>query len=135
MKKIILDTNVILQHLTSSRLEFGDYIISLIKQKKVQLYKSQSTVSELRQALQYPQIKSRLNGQSAKFLAFLKYNSTLTDVTIEVQICRDPKDDKFLELAKQITADYIITGDKDLLILEEFETTRIISPRGFLDIE
>lgn len=135
MKKIILDTNVILQHLTSSRLEFGDYIISLIKQKKVQLYTSQSIVSELRQALQYPQIKSRLNGQSAKFLAFLKYNSTLTDVTIEVQICRDPKDNKFLELAKQITADYIITGDKDLLILEEFETTRIISPRKFLDIE
>jgi hypothetical protein len=41
--------------------------------------------------------------------------------------CRDPKDDKFLALAASGKADYIVTGDQDLLVLQLYMKTRIIT--------
>ncbi|MBL8133918.1 MAG: putative toxin-antitoxin system toxin component, PIN family [Anaerolineae bacterium] len=54
-------------------------------------------------------------------------------ISSSVRICRDPKDDKFLELAVNGMADYLISGDDDLLDLNPFEGISIVSPREFLD--
>ena len=51
-----------------------------------------------------------------------------------LKICRDEKDDKFLELCLACQADFLVTGDRDLLVLKRFETTKIIKPREFLKI-
>ena len=48
-------------------------------------------------------------------------------------ICRDPKDDMVLECAKVANAQVIVTGDKDLLALREYEGIRVLSPRDYLD--
>ncbi len=50
----------------------------------------------------------------------------------KIQACRDPKNDKFLELAVNGRAQTIITGDKDLLALHPFRSVRIITPARFL---
>lgn len=50
-----------------------------------------------------------------------------------VKECRDPNDDKFLSLAKQIDADFIISLDKDLLVLKQTGRTKIITPGEFLN--
>ena len=50
-----------------------------------------------------------------------------------IEACRDPKDDKFLELAVNGQADYLVTGDKDLLVLHPFKTTQILSTKEFID--
>ena len=50
-----------------------------------------------------------------------------------VRICRDPKDDMYLELALSGKADCIVSGDPDLQILNPFENIPIISPKEFLD--
>jgi len=50
------------------------------------------------------------------------------------RVCRDSGDDNILALAKDSRADYIITGDKDLLILEKFDSIPIIEPRAFWNI-
>ncbi len=47
-----------------------------------------------------------------------------------LKICRDPKDDAYLSLAKAIRADYLVTGDKDLLSITALDL--ITTPRGFL---
>ena len=49
------------------------------------------------------------------------------------EACRDKDDNNILHLAKHIQADLIITGDKDLLVLIEFDVTRIINPRTFIE--
>lgn len=49
-------------------------------------------------------------------------------------VCRDPDDIKILGLAVASNADYIVTGDKDLLILKNFQDTPILNPRSFSDI-
>jgi putative PIN family toxin of toxin-antitoxin system len=48
-------------------------------------------------------------------------------------ICRDPKDDMVLECAALANADVIVSGDKDLLALGEYEGIRIQTPRAFID--
>jgi uncharacterized protein len=47
-------------------------------------------------------------------------------------VCRDPDDNNILQLAAFASADFIVTGDKDLLILNSFRTTTIVSPTTFL---
>jgi predicted nucleic acid-binding protein len=49
-------------------------------------------------------------------------------------MARDPKDDKFLATAKAVAADYLVSEDEDLLVLEEYEGTRIVNAAAFLRI-
>jgi len=46
-------------------------------------------------------------------------------------ICRDPNDDKIIACAIDASADYIVTGDEDLLILKKYNDIKIINPRNF----
>ncbi len=47
--------------------------------------------------------------------------------------CRDPEDDKILACAKQTHADYLVTGDQDLLVIKQYGRTKIVTPRSFED--
>jgi len=49
-------------------------------------------------------------------------------------VCRDPKDDKFLDAAVTGKAEYLVAGDRDLLEIGEYQTVKIVSPRQFLDL-
>jgi len=53
------------------------------------------------------------------------------DVKEVAEICRDPKDDFLLGLAEIAKADYLVTGDRDLLILKKHKMTRIVTVREF----
>ena len=53
---------------------------------------------------------------------------------LENAVCRDKDDDEILALAQSTKADYIITGDKDLLVLKNFDSIPIVPPRQFWDI-
>ena len=53
-------------------------------------------------------------------------------VSSDFKICRDPKDDKYLQLAVDGNADFLITGDQDLLVLNPFHGIRILRPADFL---
>lgn len=53
--------------------------------------------------------------------------------TREIRRCRDPKDDKFLELALAGRAEYLVSGDADLQALDPFEGLRILNPAAFLE--
>ena len=50
-----------------------------------------------------------------------------------VHVCRDPKDDMLLECASRAKADWLITGDDDLLVLGSFEGTQIVTAVGYMD--
>jgi putative PIN family toxin of toxin-antitoxin system len=69
------------------------------------------------------------------FLATLIRQCEVVDVTTTIRECRDPKDDKFLELAVDGYADFIISSDDDLLVLHPFRGIQIMTPRTFLDLE
>ena len=50
-------------------------------------------------------------------------------------VCRDPKDDRILELALNGDAGVIVTGDMDLLVLNPFRGVRIVTPTEFLELQ
>jgi predicted nucleic acid-binding protein len=50
----------------------------------------------------------------------------------KVKVCRDPKDDMVIGAALAGGADFIVTGDEDLMALNKFEGVRMVSPRTFL---
>ncbi len=52
-------------------------------------------------------------------------------ITIRIKECRDPTDDKFLELAINDAADVIVSGDEDLLVLDIFKGIPIVTPVAF----
>jgi putative PIN family toxin of toxin-antitoxin system len=71
------------------------------------------------------------------FLAVVEKYSQFIVITTQLNICRDPDDNKFLELAKDANAEFIITGDEDLLsltVLPEYQN-QIITPRDFLNLD
>jgi uncharacterized protein len=56
----------------------------------------------------------------------------LVSITESIALCRDPKDDKFLELAMSGGADVIVSGDADLLVLNPFRGIPIVPPATFV---
>ena len=62
-----------------------------------------------------------------------KFIAKLITPSILITACRDPKDNKFLELALSSKVTYIITGDEDLLVLNPFENISIITASQFLN--
>jgi predicted nucleic acid-binding protein len=61
--------------------------------------------------------------------------SMVSSVPLAAEVCRDPDDVKILGLAVAANADYIVTGDKDLLlVLKKFQGVPIVTPRLFSDI-
>lgn len=67
-----------------------------------------------------------------EFLRDLMLDVEMVPIAETVRVCRDPKDDKILELAVNGRADYIVTGDDDLLVMNPFRGIAIIRPAEFL---
>ena len=51
----------------------------------------------------------------------------------KVEICRDPDDDKFINCARDAQVMYIVSGDKDLLVLQQFENISIVTAKDFCE--
>jgi putative PIN family toxin of toxin-antitoxin system len=66
------------------------------------------------------------------FVGFLCATIHIVQIRRSVHICRDPEDDKFLDVAVNGGAVAIVTGDSDLLALGSFEDISIVTPAGYL---
>jgi putative PIN family toxin of toxin-antitoxin system len=90
---------------------------------------------ELDKAIRKPYLAKRIIRTDYEELIFkLRSVAEHIDVHSVVEICRDPKDNYLLALAKDGNADYLITGDTDLHILKEFESTKIVDLSEFENI-
>jgi putative PIN family toxin of toxin-antitoxin system len=66
------------------------------------------------------------------FLSAFIEGAILVPVVEALHVCRDPSDDRVLEAAVSGRADFVMTGDEDLLALDPFRTIRIVTPSEFL---
>ena len=62
----------------------------------------------------------------------MRASSLWFEATVRVADCRDPKDDKYLELALASGADTIVSSDKDLLVLHPWRDVRVLNPADYL---
>ena len=85
--------------------------------------------------------------QRSKFLPYLQPGSVepfleavasvalQAEILVPIRACRDPRDDKFLEVAVNGSADAIVTGDRDLLDLHPFQGIAILAPAVYLELK
>ena len=94
---------------------------------------SAATVAELDDVLRRPKFDKYIEEvRRLEFLAALIDSAEAIEPTESVSACRDPKDDKFLELAVSGRVSHLISGDPDLLALNPFRGIPIITAREFL---
>jgi putative PIN family toxin of toxin-antitoxin system len=128
--RVIIDTNLwiaflitkdfrqIDKHITSGRvrllfsLELIEEFLTVTERPKFKKYFSKTNVDEL--------------------IRMFDVYGEIIDVKSHVSICRDPKDNFLLSLAKDGQCNYLITGDNDLLDLSKFGRTAIISISDYL---
>jgi uncharacterized protein len=94
---------------------------------------SDVTFSEFSEVLGRPKFDKYISNQKRQQeISAFERKSQLIKISSKISICRDPKDNKFLELAIDSGAACIITGDKDLLVLNPFEGIPILTAADFL---
>ena len=96
------------------------------------LLKSTITEQELFVTLAQRRLAPLIPPRFRNWLSEILAAAELVAITERIAACRDPKDDKFLELAVTGRADVIITGDRDLLALNPFRSIAIITPAEFV---
>ena len=94
---------------------------------------SSSTVTELEEVLLRNKFDQYiLHEERKQFLTSFILDSTPVEINETISECRDPQDNKFLELAVCGKAAFIISGDEDLLVLNPFRNIQILTPDSFL---
>ena len=97
-----------------------------------QVVMSPATAAELDRVLARPKFQRYITpAERQDFMLALARTVTIVQASAQLQVCRDPRDDKFLDLALAARAGVLVTGDKDLLVLDPFEGLRIVTPAEF----
>ena len=130
-ERVVVDTNVFV-----SRLLRFDSVPGRAAEKAIHsdvVLVSPATMSELTQVLaeakfdRYVTIEQRI-----QFIRLIAAAAEFVPIIHPIRECRDPKDDKFLEVALNGRADVIITGDADLLAMHPWRGVAILSPSNYL---
>jgi len=128
--KIVLDANVVIaafatRGLCESILELCLHSHDLVLCEDL----LDEILRNLKQKINLPEVIVKDIGK------LLRENARIVSpIPLAADICRDPDDVKILGLAISAHADCIVTGDKDLLILEKFQGIPILTPRSFSNI-
>ena len=130
--KVIIDTNLWISFLIGKEL-LG--LKTLLIEQTIQVVLSKQILQEIILVTKRPKLQKYFpKNKVTELVDLLKVIGLLIEIKSEVSICRDPKDDYLLALAKDSQADFLITGDRDLLILEQFRETQIVTYQNFLKI-
>jgi putative PIN family toxin of toxin-antitoxin system len=131
--RCVFDTNVLVSALLLPDSKPRHALNRALREGKVMI--SFSALAELHEVLSRKRFRRYVDEEDVRsFLAALTREAEWVDVQIQIQACRDPKDDKFLELAVSGQGTHIVTGDTDLLALNPFRGIAILPPHRFLEI-
>jgi uncharacterized protein len=96
------------------------------------LLKSEATEQQLLEVLARPYIAGAAIPLLREGIERMLAAAELVAITERIAVCRDPTDDKFLELAVNGHADLIVSGDRDLLALNPYREIPIVTPAAFV---
>jgi|SRR5450759_1434163 putative PIN family toxin of toxin-antitoxin system len=135
--KAVLDTNVFVSAFLSAGSP-PDRIVRAWRRGDFELVTSAPILSELEAVLARPHIAKRLGWNAEEQTATIAALSDAATVVVPTEkitaITSDPSDNRILEAAVAVQADYIVSGDSDLLNLHVFEGMEIVTPARFAAI-
>lgn len=127
----MLDTNVVVSAVLFPQSQPRLVVDNVIRQEALLI--SSATQSELDDVLLRNRFDRHLQRERRReFLNLVVQEAELVEISQSITVCRDPKDDKFLELAVSGQATHIVSGDNDLLTLHPFRGIPILTPLSFL---
>lgn len=127
--KIIVDTNLWISFLIGKRLSC---LLEFISNENVEIVVSRELLDEITNVALRPKfVKYFPKEHFAMLWDFMVQETTLYNIDNISARCRDPKDDYLLELALVSGADYLITGDNDLLSVEKIGSCQIVTVMEF----
>ena len=130
--RCVFDTNVLVSALLLVDSKPRKALTAALSKGTILL--SYSVLAEIYEVLTRKQFRRYVGEEEVRaFLAALTREAEWVDVSMRIAACRDPKDNKFLELAVEGQATHIVTGDSDLLALNPFQGIQIISPQVLLE--
>ncbi len=130
--RAVLDTNLWISYLISKKLSRMD---SLFDNDQLVLLFSAELLEEFVEVANRPKFRSYFSFEDIEeLLGLIDVYGEMVKVTSETNICRDPKDNFLLSLASDGQADYLVSGDKDLLDLKTFGSTKILRYSDFEEL-
>ncbi len=130
--RILIDTNIWISYLIGKTLA---ELKKVIENSKIEIVVTDVLFSELSSTFRKKHLTKYFKDE--KFTNFWEFIRGLI-VIIEVEeipnICRDEDDNYLLALADQIECSFIVTGDKDLLVLEQYKQVKIVRFREFIEL-
>lgn len=136
--RVVVDTNVLISGLFGIKNSLSSQILKAIRAQKVILVTSPVILAEVGEVINRDRIVKLTKMNAPERADFMDKLTQRSDVTpgnqLPEPVGRDIKDDKFLACAIEAKADYLITGDGDLLILKAYGGIKIITPRQFLRV-
>ena len=130
--KVVLDTNIWISFLITNNFNAID---QLINEGKIKLLFSEELIEEFVTVAKRPKFtKYFTNSDIIEIINLFNSYGKLVKVKTNNTDCRDLKDNFLLNLSIDGKADYLITGDSDLLILNKIKNTKIITFREFIKI-
>jgi putative PIN family toxin of toxin-antitoxin system len=127
----VFDTNVLVSALLLPESKPLQALQHALHSGKILL--SFATLAELYEVVTRKQFRKYIDEEDIRgFLAALTREAQWIDVDVQISACRDPKDNKFLDLAVSGRATHIVTGDLDLLALHPFQGIQILTPQAFV---
>lgn len=136
MKKVVLDTNV-LASATIVKEGHSGQILQAWQRGEIELIISPQILEEVKDVLLRPRIRKQqwMTEQEVEvLLQAIEQVATHVRGSLDVNVIeKDPEDNKFLAAAKEGKAQYVISGDRHLLKVRNFEGIQIVSPKRFLE--
>jgi putative PIN family toxin of toxin-antitoxin system len=132
--RAVIDTNILIRALIKPQGTVGPVLTRLRDGDYTLLY-AEPLLDELVAKLALPRIRDKYHlteDDVETVLALILFRGEPVVPQRRITVCRDPKDNVVLEAAVAGDADYIVTGDKDLLVLHPFEGVPIVGPAEFL---
>ncbi len=129
VNRIVIDTNVMISFLIGKRLQ---RLKGKLADSSVKLVLTEQLITELKLVTGRPKFKKYFKKNDVlDFLNLISAIGLMFEIPEIPEVCRDSKDNFLLGLCSISSADYLVTGDKDLLEIVEYQGTRIINPSEF----
>ncbi|MTJ52121.1 putative toxin-antitoxin system toxin component, PIN family [Anabaena sp. UHCC 0253] len=128
--KIIIDTNLWISFLIGKELkDLKDLLVA----ETIIVVISEQILEEITLVTQRPKLQKYFPSNKVhELIQLLRTIGVFINITSEVFICRDAKDNYLLALAKDSDANFLVTGDQDLLVITKFENTEIVTYQELL---
>lgn len=134
MMRAVVDTNILVRAVIKPSGSVGP-VLQRLRRRDYLLLISRATLDELVDVLSRPRLRAKYGISDPVLRAVVRLmilRGELVSPQRRIAACRDPKDDKFLEVAVGGRADVVVSGDADLLSLDPFEGIPIVTPARFL---